>query len=201
MTEPRASGTWRLFWAVVLPPSVQAEIADLQEELARQVPPNSVRWIVPDHVHLTLVFLGNWRAEQVPTLAASVREAVQEHGPFTMNLEALGVFPNPRRPRVVWVGVGGEVPALKRTQAAVARAMVAQGWEAEKRPYSPHLTIGRVRKGLDSVTLSRLGEVVGRVKVEPFGRHQVHEVVLFKSDLRPSGAVYTPVARVSLTGE
>ncbi len=193
--------TWRLFWAIPLPERVHEEIAALQEELARVMPRDTVRWTPPQNVHLTLVFLGNWKRNQVPQLTAGVEEALQGIPPFTLELDAAGVFPNWRRPRIIWLGVGGQVDALLRVQEAVARAMVLAGWEPEKRAYSPHLTIGRVRKGLDDQALAHIGDAVRRLKVDPFGAHQVREIILFRSDLRPSGAVYTPVARVELVEE
>ncbi len=200
MTE-RTGDTWRLFWAIPLPEDVHEAIAHIQEELARRVPTNSVRWTPPHNVHLTLVFLGNRPRGEVPDLTARVREALTGIPPFHLELEAIGVFPNYRRPRIVWLGVGGNLDALARVQAAVARAMVLMGWKPEERPFTPHLTIGRVRKGLDGSTLARLGDVVRRVKVDPFGAHSVHEVILFRSDLRPTGAVYTPVGKVTLERE
>ncbi len=198
MTEQGNNTQWRLFWAIPLPEDVHEAIAHIQEELARRVPRDSVRWTPPHNVHLTLVFLGNRPRNEVTDLVAQTREALDGIPPFRMELEAVGVFPNYRRPRIVWLGVGGNTDALARVQAAVARAMVLMGWKPEKRPFTPHLTIGRVRKGLDSATLAALGDVVCRVKVDPFGAHVVREVILFRSDLRPTGAVYTPVGRVAL---
>ncbi len=198
MTKQNAYQTWRLFWALPLPAHLQDEIAAIQKELARVMPTNSVRWTPPHHIHLTLVFLGNWKRSDIPRLKEGVEEALLGIPPFALEVEAAGVFPTWRRPRVIWLGVGGDVDVLKRLQSAVARAMVQAGWEPEKRPYSPHLTIGRVRKGLDDATLARIGDAVRRLKVDPFGRHQVQEVILFRSDLRPTGAVYTPVAQVKL---
>lgn len=198
MTEQENASVWRLFWAIPLPDDVHEAIARLQGELARRVPRDSVRWTPPHNVHLTLVFLGNRPRDEVAELVARVKETLAGVPPFHMELEAIGVFPNWRRPRVVWLGVGGNLDGLSRAQAAVARAMTLMGWKPEKRPFTPHLTIGRVRKGLDNTTLARLGEVVRRVKVDPFGAHHVREIVLFRSDLRPTGAVYTPVGRVIL---
>ncbi len=198
MTERTNASVWRLFWAIALPDDVHDAIARLQSELARRVPRDTVRWTPPHNVHLTLVFLGNRPREEVADLVARVEEVLQGVPPFHMELEAVGVFPNWRRPRIVWLGVGGNLDTLSRVQAAVARAMVLMGWKPEKRPFTPHLTIGRVRKGLGSATLAQLVDVVRRVKVEPFGAHEVREVVLFRSDLRPTGAVYTPVGRVTL---
>ncbi len=198
MTKRNGPDTWRLFWAIPLPENAHEAISALQLELARRVPRDSVRWTPAGNVHLTLVFLGNWARDRVPDLSARVEEALDGIPPFALELEALGAFPNLRRPRVIWLGVGGDLDALHRLQTAVARAMVLAGWRPEKRPFSPHLTIGRVRKGLDDATLARIGDAVRRIKVDPFAAHEVVEVILYKSDLKPGGAVYTPVARVEL---
>ncbi len=189
---------WRLFWAIPLPEEIHDHIAHLQEELDQQLPDNAVRWVRPEGIHLTLVFLGNWTKRQIPELAKAVRDALDGTPPFTLEVEAAGVFPNLRRPRVLWLGVGGDRDALQRVQNAVARAMVSFGWTPEKRPFSPHLTIGRVRKGVPTDVLPRIGDVMRRLKVDPFGKHQVTEVILYRSVLKCSGAEYTPVARVRL---
>ncbi len=197
MTEKNHT-QWRLFWAIPLPEEIHTAIAHIQEELAHRVPRDSVRWTPPHNVHLTLVFLGNRPRNEVAALVERTKEALDGIPPFQMELEAVGVFPNYRRPRIVWLGVGGNTDTLVRVQAAVARAMALMGWKPEARPFTPHLTIGRVRKGLDNATLAQLGETVRRVKVDPFGLHEVREVILFRSDLRPTGAVYTPVGKVML---
>ncbi len=190
---------WRLFWAIPLPGELHEAIAAIQMELARKMPLDAVRWIPPVNVHLTLTFLGNWPQGSVPRLAASVEEATRKVRPFHLRLSNLGVFPHVRHPRVIWLGVEGELNTLRKLQEAVAQAMVQHGWQPDSRPYTPHLTIGRVRKGLSRTTLSEIGRIVERTKVASFGGHQVREIILFKSDLRPSGAVYTPVSRIKLT--
>jgi len=202
MTEqgiPVSAPRWRLFWAIPLPGELHDAIAAIQMELARKMPVDAVRWIPPVNVHLTLAFLGNWPQQSVAQMAASVEEAVKELEAFHLHLSTLGAFPNTRQPRVIWLGVEGELNTLRTLQKAVAQAMTHLGWRPENRPFTPHLTIGRVRKGLSRRTLSEIGHIVERTKVEPFGQYSVREVILFKSDLRPSGAVYTPVSRVTLS--
>ncbi len=198
MTEQRHESHWRLFWALPLPPQAYDAVAAIQREMARRLPVDVIRWIPPINVHLTLVFLGSWPQRNVPALVESAERAIQGMPPFRLQLSGIGAFPNPRRPRVVWLGVQGDLDALHRLQNAVARAMIDVGWRPESKPFTPHMTIGRVRKGLTNSTLAHIGTVLQRLKVEPFGAHEVDQVFLFKSDLRPSGAVYTPVIRLRL---
>ncbi len=198
MNHPRSEERWRLFWAIPLPAAIRADIAHLQEELARQVPDRSVRWVRPEGIHLTLTFLGAWPKKEIPALARDVRDALEGIPPFFLEIDSAGTFPNLRRPRVLWLGISGNRRALERVQQAVARAMATHGWTPEKRPFSPHLTIGRVREGMPAPTLEQIGDIMRRLKVDPFGRHQVQEVILYRSVLKRSGAEYTPVARVRL---
>ncbi|NPA90173.1 MAG: RNA 2',3'-cyclic phosphodiesterase [Chloroflexi bacterium] len=196
MTEKEEQ--WRLFWAIPLPKPIHTQIEHLQKELIRQVPGGSVRWVPANNVHVTLAFLGDWYRSRIPPMVEEVTQALEGIPPFDVEIAAAGVFPNYRRPRVIWLGIGGDVDALHRVQAAVARALVMHGWKPERRGYSPHLTIGRVRRGQGNTTLAAIGQAVQRLKVDPFGRHQVREITLYRSVLKPSGAEYTPVARVTL---
>lgn len=202
MTEEKGAHgeTWRLFWAIPVPGELYEAIAAIQLELTRRLPIDVVRWIPPINVHLTLAFLGDWPVSKVAQAAAAVAEVVEPMKPFRLRYASLGCFPSPKSPRVIWVGVTGDMDALYRLQKAVAEAMVQQGWQPDNKPFTPHLTIGRVRKGLGRTTLALIGKMVERTKVEPFGEHAVQEIYLFKSDLKPSGAVYTPVSRIRLYG-
>ncbi len=192
---------WRLFWAVPLPDDVHTHIERLQRELIRRVPGGSVRWVPPGNVHVTLAFLGDWNRSDIPRMVERVTQAVKTVPTFSLQVEAPGVFPNVRRPRVIWLGIGGDMDALRQLQSVVAQALSALGWKAEKRPYTPHLTIGRVRKGQSGDVLARIGDAVQHVRTSPFGRHRVREIILYRSVLKPSGAEYTPVARVALGNE
>ncbi len=192
---------WRLFWAIPLPEEVHDHIEKLQKELIRRVPGGSVRWVPVENVHITLAFLGPWDKHGIPRMVEEVTQGLEGVPPFSLNVETAGVFPNVRRPRVIWLGIGGEMDALRRLQTALARVLVGLGWRPEKRAYTPHLTIGRVRKGQSNSTLARIGNTVQRLKVEPFGHHPVREIVLYRSVLKPTGAEYTPVARVALREE
>lgn len=153
-----------------------------------------VRWVKAVNMHLTLRFLGNIPQESVPSLAEGIRANIDGFGPFDMSLSGLGGFPNLRRPRVIWVGTGTGTEKLKALAAGVEKASVDSGFGKADKPFSSHLTIGRVKypKGLDRV-LEQI-EKTG-YDSKPF---VVSEVIIFKSDLSPAGPKYTKLEVVSL---
>lgn len=154
----------------------------------------NIRWVKAANLHLTLRFLGNIPEESVPALADSIRSNTDGFGPFDLALSGLGAFPNLRRPRVIWVGSGPGTDRLKELAAKVEQAAVDSGFGKGDKPFSSHLTIGRVKfpKGLEQ--LSTLIEKTG-YESPPFG---VKEVVIFKSDLSPAGPKYTRLETISL---
>lgn len=154
----------------------------------------NVRWVKAANLHLTLRFLGNIPEESVPALADSIRGNTDGFGPFDLALSGLGAFPNLRRPRVVWVGSGPGNDRLKELAAKVEQAAVDSGFGKGDKPFSSHLTIGRVKfpKGLEE--LLTLIEKTG-YESSPFG---IREVVIFKSDLSPAGPKYTRLETISL---
>ena len=157
----------------------------------------NVRWVNPGNVHLTLKFLGNVDAAVIPCLVESVQAAVGGSGPFRLTLGSLGAFPNPARARVVWVGLDGAVDALLDLQRRVEQAATAMGFAEEQRPFAPHLTLGRVSNNPPTQRDS-LAAALRRGAAPLVGGFDAGEVVVMRSDLRPTGAAYTPLGRASL---
>jgi 2'-5' RNA ligase len=190
--------TVRTFIAIELPEPILARLEELQARMREDVPPGLLRWVRPAGIHLTLKFLGEVPLTQIEVLSGALQEACAPHGGFAFRIAGLGCFPNPRRPRVVWVGVEEPSGALARLQRDVERALSPLGYPPEGRPYSPHLTLGRV-KGHGREALEALGAYVSRSAVT-VGQVQASAVHLMRSDLRPSGAVYTELAVAPLMG-
>jgi len=188
----------RSFVAIELSDQARQALAELQENLKAQVPPKAVRWTRTESIHLTLQFLGDVAPGKVEAIAEALRGVGAGQAPFTIQLKELGVFPNPGRPRVVWVGVAEPSGALVALQKGVTQALEPLGFEPEKRPYSPHLTIGRADRRAGRQDLAEVGELVTRTEVGTLGQVHVEHVVLMKSDLQPGGAVYTPLAVIPL---
>ena len=165
----------------------------------RQDIPQGVGWVRPEGIHLTLKFLGNIRLEMVDRVLDSLAASAAMSEPFQLGLSGrLGVFPNSWRPRVLWAGIDGDLAALSALQEAVEEAMENLGFSPEERPYSPHLTLGRVRRGVSDAALAKMYNSVTAVQLPGAQPWQVDSFHLFKTDLKPSGSVHTVLGSVTL---
>lgn len=192
--------TLRTFIAIELDQELRQKLADVQSRLRREVPSQAVRWVRPEAIHLTLKFLGDTSQEQVQQVKEALAPAAQEVSPFAFTVGGVGCFPNTRRPRVVWLGLHEPTGALRRLRDAVETQVAPLGFPTEKRPFSPHLTLGRVHRHASSSDVRALGEIIAASAVGDIDEMQVGEVCYIKSDLRPSGAVYTTLSRAPLGG-
>ena len=188
--------TVRLFIAIELVSEVRAVLAEARRRLERQ--PLAMRWVDVESTHLTLKFLGATPANRVEAIHGALQTAARLHAPFTLSTGRLGVFPRPREPRVVWIGVEGEVPRLRALQADVERLVAPLGYPTEKRPFSPHLTLGRTAKTANPRELAAIGAAVAASEVERTAAWPVGSIVLMRSDLHPGGARYTTLAHFEL---
>lgn len=174
----------RLFVALELSPEVHAAVRGVVERLRGSEA--DVRWVRPQGMHLTLKFIGEVPAEKLP----AVREAlagVKSDSAVRLAFRSLGYFPNPRRPRVLWIGVEAS-PNLAPLAAQVEAALEPLGIAAEKRAYVPHLTLGRFRS---ERRLARLQEVIAELPSTDCGGFETRTLALFQSKLAPQGAEYT----------
>lgn len=177
----------RLFIALPLPVTVLDELAAVQRRLRAAGLP--VRWVDPAGVHLTLQFLGEAPETQVPPLLAAL--AALPPAPFSLRLAEIGAFPNLRRPRVIWVGLAGAVAALRDLQRAVLAATAPLGFVPEERPFSPHLTLGRLRSDARPAQIEALAEQIARAQPPAPITWESDLPRLFQSTLTSQGAVYT----------
>ena len=197
MTETSGT-TIRAFIAIKLPAEVKAAVAIMQDSLKRAVGTKLVRWTAPEQIHLTLRFLGNIAVETVPELGAALRRAGAQIAPFELRAAGLGCFPDEKRPRVLWVGLGGALEKLQELQKAVLAETETWG-ETEDRPFHPHLTLGRT-KTTQPRELQALGPAIRALLATDWGSWQVRGVNLMKSELSPEGARHTSLLDVPLAG-
>ncbi|MGB9776513.1 MAG: RNA 2',3'-cyclic phosphodiesterase [Anaerolineae bacterium] len=186
--------TIRTFIAIVLPESVIRQLGQVQRQLERQAPPESIRWVKPEGIHLTLKFLGDTPVGQLDAIRATLTAVASRTSPCAFTVGGLGCFPNARRPRVIWVGVQPMGEELASLQRAVERAMKPLGFPPEGREFTPHLTLGRVRDRIPPADLARLGALVSSTDIGTLGEVRAHSFALIQSVLKPSGAEYTPLA-------
>lgn len=159
----------------------------------------AVRWTKPANIHLTLQFLGDYPAVQVEMLLDAL-QSVETHPPFELTLATTGAFPNLKRPRIIWAGVTGETAALTALHRAVVSATAALGFEAEKRPFKPHLTLGRVKAWARSNDHRAIAAALNETTVGTIATVAVEKFSLIRSQLTREGAIYTPLGSVFLRG-
>lgn len=183
----------RLFVAVNLPEEERARLYDAAAELRNGGFP--VRWVARDALHLTLKFLGDVAEAQVSAIESVLGAVAAAYSPVWLGLGGVGAFPNLRNPRVVWLGVE-QAPELLSLQRDVERGLEPLGFAPEQRPYSPHLTLGRARRGTRAGDFLRLASMAQSVPYE--AAITVNSVDLMRSHLSPGGARYERIAAIPL---
>jgi 2'-5' RNA ligase len=191
--------TRRLFVAVAPPDPVRRRIVQIAEELRRAAGPAGVdlRWVPPENVHVTLQFLGAVPAERVEAVEAAVRAAAAAGRPLSLEVKGAGGFPSSRRPRVVWLGLGGDIDPLAAIAADLGRRLAPLGYPPEERGFSPHLTLARGRDARGVPGLA--GALAQAGAAEPVA-WRVPDLLLEESHLSPRGPRYEVVARAPLGG-
>jgi len=187
----------RAFIAADLPEDLRHALDRVMRHLKSELKGVPIRWVPPENIHLTLKFLGEVSQRNLPFLIELLQGEVADQRPFEFGVGGLGAFPDVRRPRVIWVGVKGP-KELHDLHHAVENAMEKIGYARETRPFEPHLTLGRVSRNASPEEVRRVSEVLRAVQVGFLGSALVEEVYLYRSDLRPTGAVYTRLATAPL---
>jgi len=190
----------RTFVAIELPAEARAALASAQAELrgALGERASSIRWVDAASAHLTLKFLGDTPESAVGGVEAALRGALARTGAFELRTGALGCFPSGRSPRVIWLGLEGDLDPLAAARDAVEQAIGPLGWPTEARPFAPHLTLGRVRPDASLAERVGIGKACGTIWPPPATRIAVAGVSLMRSELGPQGARYTRLAHAPL---
>jgi RNA 2',3'-cyclic 3'-phosphodiesterase len=180
----------RLFTALDLPGDV---IGKLEELLARLRPTAPIRWSTAANLHVTVKFIGEWPEERLEELKTSLA-GLPVRDPISVHIKDLGVFVNPRKPRIFWCGV--DAPALAALAADTEAATAVLGIAKEERAYSPHLTLARIKDGFDMTALRTV--VVGESTLD-YGRFEARSFFLYQSQPNPGGSAYIKLAEFPLS--
>ncbi len=189
----------RSFIAIPVPSAGQQALEDAAKRLDSDFG-GSVRWVPPDGIHLTLKFMGDIQAEMVDLVLKALPPVTARFSPFELAISGLGVFPNPRRPRVLWAGVHGDLETLSALQLAVDDAVGNLGLPKEQRAFSPHLTLGRVRRDVPEGQLRKIGQVVSEGELSGAPAWTADTVHLMRTELDPAGARHYLVGSASIGG-
>lgn len=180
----------RAFIAIDLTPGIRRKLDEVSTEFKGLLKDVPVRWVSADSTHLTLKFLGDVSVSNLDVLKKILQSEVAGYTAFDISIGELGAFPSTHRPRVVWVKVEGP-PDLIAIQHGIDNETARLGYAREDRPFSPHLTLGRVSRNATPNDVRKIGEALDQSKVGLLGVMRVEGVNLYSSDLRPSGAIYT----------
>jgi RNA 2',3'-cyclic 3'-phosphodiesterase len=183
----------RLFIAIEIPEQIKREIGELIDVLKKH--DTDIKWIMPDNIHLTLKFLGATSDSLVLKIRESLTTAVSSCEPFSITIQSAGAFPNDKYPRVLWTGII-DSHLLKDLRDRIENSLSMIGFQRDDKEFHPHLTIGRVRsqKGMLSFM-----EEFRLFRDRHFGGFLADQVKLMKSELRPTGPLYTCLHMIPLS--
>lgn len=188
----------RTFLAINLSSTLDEKIEQLMTDLSDEFPAGTIRWSDPNNIHLTLKFLGQVEEQKIEAIAARCAEIAARSAGFDLEVGGFGAFPNVARPRVLWVGIREDSGELARLQLGLEQALEALDFEPDRKGFTPHITLGRLRKGTKPAAQKRIAEAAQRIRVPVLGAVGVDELVLYKSTLGPDGAVHEVLRRFEL---
>ncbi len=187
----------RSFIAIELPDELKAGLAQLEAQLKVSRQP-WVKWADPYSIHLTLKFLGSIAVDRISEITGAIEEATQGISPFHLEVKDLGVFPNLRRVQVAWVGIRGEVDRLSQLQQHLESNLARLGFTPESRPFTPHLTLARLRNRASSDERQSFGQLIATTRFETTYIIKVDAISLMRSQLTREGAIYGRISSVGL---
>ena len=180
------SDSIRTFIALELPPAVISLLHKVQQDLKRMN--IRARWVRPENIHLTLKFLGDINPGDIEKIGTAMVGAAIEFPPVTLTVRGIGVFPRIKRPRVIWMGLGGDIRSLLALQSRLELELAETQFPKDKRSFKAHLTLGRIKQPVNPAVIRQMIGEYASLKSDEFTCDQVF---LIKSDLKPSGAVYS----------
>lgn len=187
----------RAFIAIDLSSEIQQRLDDVLKNYRAKLTAIPIRWVLATNIHLTLKFLGDVSVSNLNILTEMIQKEISNHHQFDISVGGSGAFPNIRQPRVLWVGV--EAPLeLTAIQTGIETATARLGYAREERSFSPHLTLGRVSRNATAQDVKILSKTLETTRIGFLGATCVEEVHLYRSDLLPTGAVYTQIFSSSL---
>jgi 2'-5' RNA ligase len=181
---------FRAFIPIELPEDMQDRLDQVISHLKENLPEVHVRWVPAKNIHLTLKFLGDVSDANYEILTKILMAEAATHRSFEFSIGGLGAYPNNRRPRVIWVGVQAPNEMLM-LQRGIDAETARLGYASEKREFSPHLTLGRVSRNASARDIRSISQLLDKSEVGFLGVARVDEICLYRSELKPGGAVYT----------
>jgi 2'-5' RNA ligase len=185
----------RVFIAIPISNIIKEKIEDIQERLKRIGA--EVKWVVPQDIHITIKFLGNINVSELENIYIVVTNICNKFSPFQISISSISAFPDKKRPKVIWIGVKEGKDILCKINKEVEDSLIKIGFKKEDKEFNPHITIGRV-KGL--YRLSQLADTLKNMDIGDIGEIHVRNIQVIKSQLTPSGPIYTILKEIPFKG-
>jgi len=189
------SENFRSFLAFDIPEDIVADVCDIQKQIGEQG--LKIKWVASQNLHLTVKFLGSVSSEKIEQVKAAAPDAAREAAPLKVAVRGVGVFPDMKRPQVVWVGLTGDTRPLIDFHDVLDEHLEQAGFEKDERRFNAHITMGRIKS---KVNTTRLAEAMGQFLEFESRAFGMDKLVLYKSDLQPTGPVYTQIDVFPLGG-
>jgi 2'-5' RNA ligase len=184
--------TLRTFIALELPEDLKEKLSQIQQIFIQNT--GGIRWVKPENIHLTLKFLGSTSEDKVEEVFRILEQTVRGFPCFAFTVSGLGAFPNPRNPKVIWAGIQAN-SQLFSFQKQLEDGLSSIGFSREKRSFSPHLTLGRVK---DPQVRKNLRDILEKYIDEDWGNYEASWIIFYRSDLKPAGPVYSILKKIEL---
>jgi 2'-5' RNA ligase len=187
----------RTFIAIELPEELKSAIHRLQNNF-KSAGYTRIKWVAPESIHLTLKFLGNISTGKIDVIKEVLKTAGHGIAPFQLSTDELGTFPNLRQPRVLWLGLTGDLESLLSLQQRVDKALVDIGFAKEDRPFAPHITIARIRESTTREERMGFGKAIENTGFPKKYTFDISSFNFMRSQLLPTGAVYSCLEQITL---
>ncbi|MBN2062521.1 MAG: RNA 2',3'-cyclic phosphodiesterase [Deltaproteobacteria bacterium] len=187
----------RSFLAFKLPPDIRSMVDKISQDLRESR--MDVKWVELEKIHLTILFLGDLEESDIHRMESTIEKLCRQYSHFNLSLDGIGLFPNNKKPRVLWLGIGGSLDRMCVFRDDLQDHLEPFRIKREGRAFKPHLTLGRFRNPAGNN--EGLREITMKYRIISSPICPVNELFLFKSELKPSGAIYTRLNSWALTGE
>jgi len=187
----------RTFVAIDFSPQIRGKIGEIIEYFKTQTPDYALKWVEPQNLHMTIKFLGEVSEGHLRTIKDVLSDTLEGRSAFEIEVTGMGMYPSGQKPRVIWLGVEGS-ETLKDIHKSLDQALQKASIPPDKRGLSPHLTIARVRRNVETLIVQDIGKTLSQFKIDSLGKCTIDRIVLYKSTLTPSGPIYDPLLSIPL---
>lgn len=187
----------RTFVAIDFSAEIREKIGEIINYFKTQTPDYALKWVEPQNLHMTIKFLGEVSEGHLQAIKDVLADNLKGKSAFEIEVTGMGMYPSTQKPRVIWLGIEGSEP-LKDIHKSLDLALQKVSIPPDKRGLSPHLTIGRVRKNVETLIVQDIGKTLSQFKIDSLGKYTIDKIVLYKSTLTPKGPIYDPLLSIPL---